>query len=109
MATAMPNLAPGLIFFIAWIVRLEKIDLKCMYTRLKILGTLLCVFGALTMSIMHSIKHNEENNDSAFVFDRDRVLGCIYLLGAVFVLSTNVVLQVRNIPVYYKPIWLCTV
>ncbi|XP_019095476.1 PREDICTED: WAT1-related protein At5g47470-like [Camelina sativa] len=98
MATAMPNLAPGLIFFIAWIVGLEKMNLKCVYSKLKILGTLLCVFGALTMSLMHStsVRLNEYDNASEFVFDRDRVLGCIYLLGAVFVLSTNVVLQVSN-------------
>ncbi|CAA7040379.1 unnamed protein product [Microthlaspi erraticum] len=95
MATAMPNLAPGLIFFIAWIVRLEKMNIKCVYSKLKILGTLLCVVGALTMSLMHSasIRHNEGDNASIFEFDRDRVVGCIYLLGAVFVLSTNVVLQ----------------
>lgn len=78
--------------------RLEKMNMKCVYSKLKILGTLLCVFGALTMSLMHSasIRHNEEDNASVFVFDRDRVVGCIYLLGAVFVLSTNVVLQVSN-------------
>ncbi|KAL1214008.1 WAT1-related protein [Cardamine amara subsp. amara] len=109
MATAMPNLAPGLIFFIAWIVRLEKIDLKCVYSKVKILGTLLCVFGALTMSIMHSIKHNEENNDSAFVFDRDRVVGCVYLLGAVFVLSTNVVLQASTLVEFPAPISLSAI
>lgn len=78
--------------------RLEKMNLKCVYSKLKILGTLLCVFGALTMSIMHStsISHKEEDDTPVFVFDRDKVVGCIYLLGAVFVLSTNVVLQVSN-------------
>lgn len=76
--------------------RLEKMNIRCVYSKLKILGTLLCVFGALTMSLMHSasIEHSEEDTASVFVFDRDRVVGCTYLLGAVFVLSTNVVLQV---------------
>ena len=77
--------------------RLEKMDMKCVYSKLKILGTLLCIFGALTMSLMHSasIIQDEKDNASIFVFDRDRVVGCMYLLGAVFILSSNVVLQVK--------------
>ncbi|KAL0761136.1 hypothetical protein Bca101_077286 [Brassica carinata] len=111
MATAMPNLAPGLIFFIAWIVRLEKMNMKCVYSKLKILGTLLCVFGALTMSLMHSasIIQDEKDNASIFVFDRDRVVGCIYLLGAVFVLSTNVVLQASTLAEFPAPISLSAI
>ncbi|KAG7536058.1 EamA domain [Arabidopsis suecica] len=111
MATAMPNLAPGLIFFIAWIVGLEKMNLKCVYSKLKILGTLLCVFGALTMSIMHStsISHKEEDDTPIFVFDRDKVVGCIYLLGAVFVLSTNVVLQASTLAEFPAPISLSAI
>ncbi|VVB08257.1 unnamed protein product [Arabis nemorensis] len=111
MATAMPNLAPGLIFFIAWIVRIEKMNMKCVYSRLKILGTLLCVFGALTMSLMHSasIEHSEEDNASVFVFDRDKIVGCMYLLGAVFVLSTNVVLQASTLAEFPAPISLSAI
>ena len=73
-------------------------DMKCVYSKLKILGTMLCVFGALTMSLMHSasIIQDEKENASIFVFDRDRVVGCMYLLGAVFILSSNVVLQVSK-------------
>lgn len=87
--------------------RLEKMNMKCVYSKLKILGTLLCVFGALTMSLMHSasIIQDEKDNASIFVFDRDRVVGCIYLLGAVFVLSTNVVLQVSK-PVLHNRVGL---
>ncbi|KAE8670245.1 putative C2H2-like zinc finger protein [Hibiscus syriacus] len=45
LATAMPNLAPGLIFIIAWTCRLEKVDLSYLYSKLKIAGTILCVLG----------------------------------------------------------------
>ncbi|CAN8245716.1 unnamed protein product [Cochlearia groenlandica] len=111
MATAMPNLAPGLIFFIAWIVGLEKMNIQCVYSKLKILGTLLCVFGALTMSLMHStsVSQNEEDDSMIFVFDRDKVVGCIYLLGAVFVLSTNVVLQASTLVEFPAPISLSAI
>ncbi|KAI4364848.1 hypothetical protein MLD38_020886 [Melastoma candidum] len=33
IATAMPNLAPGLIFVIALTVRLEKVDMGCLYNK----------------------------------------------------------------------------
>ncbi|KAG4933180.1 hypothetical protein JHK87_047182 [Glycine soja] len=35
--------------------RLEKVNLSCTYSRVKIIGTLLCVLGALAMSILQSI------------------------------------------------------
>ncbi|KHN09826.1 Auxin-induced protein 5NG4 [Glycine soja] len=34
---------------------LEKVNLSCTYSRVKIIGTLLCVLGALAMSILQSI------------------------------------------------------
>ncbi|KAF8117130.1 hypothetical protein N665_0012s0134 [Sinapis alba] len=86
-------------------------NMKCLYSKLKILGTLLCVFGALTMSLMHSasIINDEKDNASIFVFDRDRVVGCMYLLGAVFVLSSNVVLQASTLAEFPAPISLSAI
>ncbi|KAF9615956.1 hypothetical protein IFM89_027313 [Coptis chinensis] len=39
LATAMPNLAPGFIFIIAWVLRFERVNVKCMYGVVKITGT----------------------------------------------------------------------
>lgn len=131
IATAMPNLAPGIIFIIAWILgqvicvnlspsqslflnelsdfnltifgSLEKVKLSCTYSRVKLLGTLLCVVGALLMSIMHSTKQKhayQSPSESApetqpdSIFDMDQIIGCLYLLAAVITLSSNIVLQV---------------
>jgi len=83
--------------------RLEKVNLSNKYSQVKILGTLLCVLGALTMSIMQSISAPATvKNDtveltpppSAFTFDIQKIIGCLYLVVAVFILSSNVVLQV---------------
>ncbi|RDX90455.1 WAT1-related protein, partial [Mucuna pruriens] len=102
MGTAMPNLAPGLIFIIAWISGLEKVNLSNMHSKVKILGTLLCVLGALTMSIMQSISApaTEKNatllfplTSSGSFFDTHKIMGCLYLVIAVLILSSNVVLQ----------------
>ncbi|KAF8019323.1 hypothetical protein BT93_G0104 [Corymbia citriodora subsp. variegata] len=112
MATAMPNLAPGLIFVIAWAIRLEKVKLSCVYSKVKIVGTLLCVAGALAMSLMHSAGKKEAKLTSApsdLVFDKEKIIGCLYLMGAVFVLSSNIVLQAVTLGHFPAPISLCAI
>lgn len=83
--------------------RLEKVDLSCTYSRVKIIGTLLCVLGAFTMSIMQSISTPVPVTEGTaqlssptpvVMFDRDKLIGCLYLLAAVLILSSTVVLQV---------------
>ncbi|KAJ8775086.1 hypothetical protein K2173_020090 [Erythroxylum novogranatense] len=113
LATAMPNLAPGLIFVIAWTLRLEKVDLRCKYSKVKLVGTLLCVVGALTMSLMHSTTSEQEPSlatpPSEMVFDRDKIIGCLYLMAAVVVLSSNVVLQATTLGDFPAPMSLCAI
>ncbi|XP_050227080.1 WAT1-related protein At5g47470 isoform X2 [Mercurialis annua] len=113
LATAMPNLAPGLIFLIAWAARLEKVRLSCMYSKIKIVGTFLCVLGALTMSLMHSSKptKNPELLAPPFDanFDMQKMTGCLYLLAAVLVMAANVVLQASTLGDFPAPMSLCTI
>ncbi|XVF51747.1 hypothetical protein PTKIN_Ptkin04bG0209800 [Pterospermum kingtungense] len=114
IATAMPNLAPGLIFIIAWTCRLEKVDLSCLYSKVKIAGTFICVLGALTMSIMQSTVSPKDGKMIAkptddVVFDKDKIIGCIYLMAAVIVLSSNVVLQAATLRDFPAPMSLCAI
>ena len=83
--------------------RLETVNLSCTYSRVKIIGTLLCVIGALTMSIVQSIytpvpaKEGTVNLSPpppGVMFDRQKILGCLYLLAGVFIFSGTMVLQV---------------
>lgn len=67
---------------------------------MKIVGTFLCVAGAVLMSLLHSSKSTKDANfllvsTSDVIFDKQKMIGCFYLMAAVFVLSTNVVLQVK--------------
>ncbi|XP_038725048.1 WAT1-related protein At5g47470-like isoform X2 [Tripterygium wilfordii] len=103
MATAMPNLAPGLIFIIAWTFRFEKVKLSCTYSKVKIAGTLLCVVGATTMSLIHSTASPGHQHLDP-VFDRKKIIGCLYLMAAVFVLSSNVVLQAATLGDFPAPV-----
>jgi len=113
MATAMPNLAPGLIFVIAWAFRLERVKLSCTYSKVKIIGTCLCVVGALIMSIMQSTgvptEESPLTSPSAPVFDKQKIIGCLYLIAAIFVLSSNVVLQATTMVEFPAPISLCAI
>ncbi|KAK1381776.1 Nodulin MtN21 /EamA-like transporter family protein [Heracleum sosnowskyi] len=118
LATAMPNLAPGLIFVIAWAFRLENVTLSCMYSRVKIAGTLMCVIGAVTMSISQSAANPPFGEDTDFsspfpfstsAFDTEKVVGCIYLVAAVIVLSSMVVLQATTLSDFPAPLSFCAI
>ncbi|GJN40421.1 hypothetical protein PR202_gb29629 [Eleusine coracana subsp. coracana] len=99
IASAMPNLAPGIIFIVSGCLGFERVDLRCRYTRAKILGTVVCLGGAVAMSVLQSPAtprgHRPIDHAAAVARShRDWVAGCLFLLGAVLVLSATIVLQV---------------
>ncbi|XP_057976886.1 WAT1-related protein At5g47470 isoform X2 [Malania oleifera] len=114
MATAMPNLAPGLIFIIAWTFRLERVKLSCVYSKVKIVGTLLCVVGAIAMSLLQSTTTAKQAEQFPTVsetnlFDRGKIIGSMYLMAAVLVLSSNIVLQAATLRAFPAPMSLCAI
>ncbi|KAG5592894.1 hypothetical protein H5410_043408 [Solanum commersonii] len=115
MATAMPNLAPGLIFLIAWAFGLEKVELRCKYSRAKIAGTLMCVTGAILMSLMQNTTNTQIDLPSSpphhkyNFFDSEKIKGSLYLMAAILVLSSNIVLQAATLGDFPAPISLCAI
>ncbi|KAL0923737.1 hypothetical protein M5K25_007807 [Dendrobium thyrsiflorum] len=116
IASAMPNLAPGIIFIIAACLRLEKLDFKCNYTRTKILGTLVCLTGAVALSILQSPTDPADSQRSSVLPNpspvnvyKDWIIGCCSLLGAVLVLSCSTVLQAATMMEFPAPLSLCFV
>ncbi|GMJ00406.1 Usually multiple acids move in and out Transporters 7 [Hibiscus trionum] len=110
----MPNLAPGLIFIIAWAFRLETVALSCLYSKVKIAGTFLCVLGAITTSLMQStVSSGDAMIDTITIyngiFNKDKIIGCMYLMAAVLVLSSNVVLQAKTLGDFPAPMSLCAI
>ncbi|KAJ8436335.1 hypothetical protein Cgig2_005259 [Carnegiea gigantea] len=69
--------------------RFEPVRLSCNYSRVKIIGTLICVIGR--------------------IFDKEKIVGCLYLALAVFILSSNVVLQAHILGELPAPMTLCAV
>ncbi|KXG36234.1 WAT1-related protein At5g47470 [Sorghum bicolor] len=110
IASAMPNLAPGFIFVISGCLGFERVDLKCRYTRAKILGTVVCLGGAVAMSFLQS-----PDARSGHVLPRSPdhaaswVVGCVCLLAAVLVLSGTIVMQAATMLRFQAPFTLCSV
>ncbi|KAI3520022.1 hypothetical protein L1887_09243 [Cichorium endivia] len=52
-AIAMCNILPALTFFMAWIFRLEKVNIRRVHSQGKILGTLVTVGGAMVMTFVN--------------------------------------------------------
>ncbi|XP_062233826.1 WAT1-related protein At5g47470-like [Phragmites australis] len=118
IASAMPNLSPGLIFIVAACFRMERFDKACKYTQAKILGTLVCLVGAMAMSFLQrppsspasdlqaSLATSSELQGSSYY---DWILGCSYLFVAVIVLSFYTVLQAVTLISFPAPLTMCTI
>nr|XP_010934950.1 WAT1-related protein At5g47470 isoform X2 [Elaeis guineensis] len=111
IASAMPNLAPGFIFIIAACVRFEKFDIRCKYSGIKILGTLVCLSGAIVMSCLQSPSTSPmlTSNKLSLLGNKEWMLGCFYLLSAVVILSCNTVLQAATMVSFPAPLTLCVI
>ena len=81
--------------------RFERFNWKCKYTRAKILGTLVCLSGAMCVSFLKnsipsvspkSIPGDEELSDGKT--RKEWILGCFYLLTGVTIFACNTVMQV---------------
>lgn len=127
-ASAMPNLAPALIFILAWALGMEKVDVMCIRSRAKILGTVICVGGAMAMSFLqgptvaqlwplwgqstsvsntntvHLVETILHEGDSG-----NQIRGCIYLISAVIMLSTTMILQVETLKKFPAPLSLTSI
>jgi len=72
--------------------RLEKFDKGCKYTQAKMFGTLVCLVGAIAMSLLQ-----QTSPSSPAAAGGGWILGCSYLVGAVVVLSLVTVLQAATL------------
>ncbi|KAI3793365.1 hypothetical protein L1987_35983 [Smallanthus sonchifolius] len=54
-AIAMCNIIPALTFFMAWMFRLEKVNIRKLHSQAKIVGTLVTVGGAMVMTLVNGV------------------------------------------------------
>lgn len=85
-------------------MRLEKFDKACKYTQAKVLGTVVCLVGAMALSFLqnpsspspasgqlHFLVATSTESSSSYY---DWILGCSYLFFGVVVFALYTVLQV---------------
>lgn len=124
-ASAMPNLAPAIIFVMAWASGMEKVNIMCARSKAKIVGTLICVCGAMAMSFLQGpalsqlwpiVTHSNSSYDPDTLHSVENILvsfyqegkgnsskqirGCIYLISAVVILSATMILQAETLKKY---------
>ncbi|XP_057967106.1 WAT1-related protein At4g30420-like isoform X2 [Malania oleifera] len=114
-ASAMANLIPAITFVMAAFAGMEKINIKRLGSMAKILGTVLCVSGAISMALLRGPKLlNTEvvHKTSAFGLGGENwLLGCLFLFGSACCWSFWFILQVPISECYPDSLsfsaWMC--
>ncbi|KAL2478191.1 WAT1-related protein [Forsythia ovata] len=101
---AMSNMLPALTFVMAFIFRMEKVDIKKVIYQAKVVGTVVTVAGAMLMTLykgpiveMFWSKHVHPRGSTATsakeTSDRDWFIGCILLIIATLAWASLFILQ----------------
>ncbi|KAH9331640.1 hypothetical protein KI387_003748, partial [Taxus chinensis] len=102
---------------------MEKVDIKCGHSRFKMIGTVICVCGAMAMSFLHGPalsdlwpfavpQAHSQNIIPGFLHEGNsekRIRGCIYLVSAVIILSWCMIIQAGTLNKYPAPLSLTAI
>ncbi|KAG8389754.1 hypothetical protein BUALT_Bualt01G0011500 [Buddleja alternifolia] len=109
-ASATVNVLPAVTFIMAVIFRLEKVNLKKMYSLAKVIGTLITVTGAMLMTLYKGpvvdilwYSHGGSHHGTASSSTDDNqhwVTGTIMLLSCIFGWSAFFILQNKTLKEY---------
>ncbi|KAH9329431.1 hypothetical protein KI387_001539 [Taxus chinensis] len=115
---AMSNLLPAMTFILALIFRMEKVKIREIRSQAKILGTILCVGGAMLMTLYKggivpmpwSSHHHSSKADAASSHDSDAdwIKGCLCLIVATLAWASLFVLQASVLNKYSAQLSLAT-
>ncbi|CAL1415043.1 unnamed protein product [Linum trigynum] len=84
VASAMSDLIPAITFTLAAFLRMEMINIRSLRSGAKILGTAICVFGAMAMAFLKGPKLLNNSPFMASSEDYDWLMGCLLLFAASF-------------------------
>ncbi|XP_010278027.1 PREDICTED: WAT1-related protein At4g30420-like [Nelumbo nucifera] len=113
IASAMGNLLPAVTFLIAAILGLEKVDIRSFRTIAKVVGTLVCVGGALSIALIKGPKllHATQPTPVSHSGGENWLMGCLLLFGSSCCWSIWLILQVPMSASYPDHVslsaWMC--
>ncbi|WOL08611.1 WAT1-related protein [Canna indica] len=113
MATAMTNLIPAITFVMAASMGLEKLKIKSVRSMAKVVGTIICVGGAVTMAFFKGPKLlSAELHRLMLHSASDKwIMGSLFLIGSSSCWSFWLILQVPICKNYLDPLslatWMC--
>ncbi|CAL5195235.1 unnamed protein product [Lathyrus oleraceus] len=90
ITSAMTNLVPAITFVIAAFAGMERVNIRSLRTIAKIFGTIICVSGAVSNTLLKGPKLL----NSSLEGDANWLLGCLFLFGSMVAWSAFLILQV---------------
>ncbi|GMP69187.1 hypothetical protein CsSME_00028537 [Camellia sinensis var. sinensis] len=102
-ATAMCNIVPAITFLMAWILRLEKVNLRSSHSQAKVVGTFVTVGGAMIMTLIKGAliglpwtkmkSHGPITNTSTSANQQDLIKGSLMITASCFCRAAFFILQ----------------
>ncbi|KAF8400444.1 hypothetical protein HHK36_013742 [Tetracentron sinense] len=115
IASAMTNLVPAITFLMAAFLGLEQVDIRSLRSIAKVVGTIICVGGAISMASLKGPKLlNTEFKPTISVLhsaEENWIMGCLILFGSSCCWSIWLILQVPISAIYANQLsssaWIC--
>ncbi|KAK7267537.1 hypothetical protein RIF29_20213 [Crotalaria pallida] len=118
-AAAMTNIIPSITFFMAYILRIEKVNIRSIRSQAKVVGTLVTVSGAMVMTFMkgpilgafgaHLGNNHTQQNSGANI--NHTIKGTIMIIIGCFCWSCFVIIQSITLDSYPAELsltaWIC--
>ncbi|XP_031115821.1 WAT1-related protein At2g39510-like [Ipomoea triloba] len=96
------NVLPAITFLLAWILRIEKVNMRKVHSQAKVLGTVVTIGGAMIMSLVKGpniglpwTKHTNliQTAANALHSQQDILKGAVMIIAACFFLASFIILQ----------------
>lgn len=104
-ACAMSNVLPAMTFVMALIFRMERVDIRMLRSQAKIVGTIVCVAGAMLMTLYkgpivkmvwsphHNTHKYNQNSAKSTPDNKDWIIGSLLLIAATLAWAGLFILQ----------------
>ncbi|XWS56550.1 hypothetical protein CRYUN_Cryun09bG0095000 [Craigia yunnanensis] len=117
VATALCNVLPAFVFLLAWVCRLEKVNMRKLHCQAKILGTIGTIGGAMIMTIVNGpilplpwtkVNHQHQSTNIAATTKEDPLKGAFMILVGCVCWACFVILQAITLKSYPAELSLTT-